>query len=140
MMAYFQHQSDPDDLVTLMTAETQFQAGIIVAVLEEAGVKAFAFGALNALYPISQRVTPVVVQVRQADLERAREALKQNVADSVDIDWDEVDVGEPEESVADGPRQTGRLPFVPRLGFFAALAAILLMFLLALLMWGSPIF
>lgn len=131
-------EGDPDDLVTLTTAEMQFQAGIIVAVLEEAGIKAFAFGALNALYPISQRVTPVVVQVRQADLDKAREALKQNVADSVDIDWDSVDVGEPEEAAP--AKLRGVMPLVPRLGFFAAVLAILAMFLLALALWGLKIF
>lgn len=138
-MPYFHDQPDADDLVTLMTAETQFQAGIIVAVLEEAGIKAFAFGALNALYPISQRITPVVVQVRQGDLDAARAALQQNIADSVDIDWNEVDVGEPDEATASRPREPGRVPLLPRLGFIAALLAILAMFVLAWSLW-RPIF
>src|SRR5688572_3109245 len=105
----------PDDLVTLTTTETVFQAGIIVAVLDEAGIQAFSFDGLSALYPLGQRLTPAVVQVRRADLERARAALNQNVADSVDIDWDEVDVGEPEETVTARSRKAGSMPFVPRL-------------------------
>ena len=129
----------PDDLVTLTTVETQFQAGIIVAVLEDAGIKAFSFGALNALYPISQRITPVIVQVRQGDLETARAALKQNIADSVDIDWDEVDVGELEDAAASKPRDHRRMPFMSRLGFVAALLAILAMFILAVALW-KPLF
>ena len=129
----------PDDLVTLTTVETQFQAGIIVAVLEDTGIKAFSFGALNALYPISQRITPVVVQVRQGDLEAARAALKQNVADSVDIDWDEVDVGELEDAAPSKPRDHRRMPFLSRLGFVAALLAILAMFILAVALW-KPMF
>ncbi len=84
----------PDDLVTLTTTETDFQAGILVAVLDNAGIKAFSFGAVSAMEPLGKRLTPVVVQVRQADVDRARAALAQNVADSVDLDWDQVDVGE----------------------------------------------
>ena len=114
----------PDDLVTLTTKPTEFEANILVAVLREAGIEAFAFGTSAAMLELSPRITPAYVQVRQADLERAREALKQNVADSVDLDWDEVDVGVREDDL---PLNTpGRMPLIIKIGFLVAVIAILL--------------
>ncbi len=113
---------DPNDLVTLRNAESEFQAGILVAVLQEAGIEAFAFGGVTAAMPLGQRITPVAVQVRQVDLERATEALKQNASDSVDLDWDEVDVGERSDRLPLGSRDG--LPLIPKLGFWVAIIII----------------
>ena len=63
--------------------------------------------------------------VKPEDLERAKEILDNCVADSVDLDWDEVDVGEREDYLPVGP--VGR---VPRLAKIA-----LTIFLLSLLAW-----
>ena len=118
------HPKYPDDLVTLTTKPTEFEANILVADLREARIEAIAFGTNAAMLELSQRITPAYVQVRQADLERAREALKQNVADSVDLDWDEVDVGQREDDL---PLNTpGRMPLIVKVGFVVAIIAILL--------------
>lgn len=89
----------PDDLVTLTTADNEFAAGTLVAVLREAGIEAVAFDRVQMAGLTDIKGARVPVQVRAADLERAQAALKQNVADSVDLDWDEVDVGEPEDDL-----------------------------------------
>jgi hypothetical protein len=120
-------ETNPDELVTLVTKPTEFEAHAIVAVLEDAGIEAVAFGAMRAVLPLSEKLTPVPVQVRARDLERAREALKQNQEDSVDVDWNEVDVG---ERVDDLPlTQRKGMPPMARLGFLAACMMLLLILL-----------
>lgn len=120
-------ESKPDDLVTLTTRPTEFEAHTLVAVLEEAGIDAYAFGAMHALLPLSERIVAVPIQVRRRDLERAQAALAQNVADSVDLDWDEVDVGEREDQLPLTTRT--RMPLIPSIGFVIAVILILLMLL-----------
>ncbi|MCI0363749.1 MAG: DUF2007 domain-containing protein [Phycisphaerales bacterium] len=117
----------PDDLVTLVTRPTEFEANVLVAVLQEAGIKAFAFGALATTLHLGSRITPVPVQVRRADLERAKVALAQNVADSVDLDWDEVDLGEREDRL---PLVEGRrMPRLARVGYLIAVLIVIGMLL-----------
>ena len=128
------HEHD-DDLVTLTTRATEFEAQTLVAVLQEAGINAFAFGAIPAMEPLGQRLTPAVVQVRRADLQLAQAALNQNVADSVDLDWNEVDVGESEDDAPPTPAENAhetdataaRMPLIVKLGFLVAVALVLLM-------------
>lgn len=128
----------PDDLVTLTTAANEFEAGNLVAVLREAEIEAFAFGAVQGWYPLGGQIA-VPVQVRQADLERAQAALKQNVADSVDLDWNEVDVGQVEDDVPishphESPHESPPMPVIVRLGFLLALALLAIMVIGALVM------
>jgi hypothetical protein len=114
----------PNDLVTLTTTETEFQAGILVAVLKEAGITAYSFAA-SSVIPLGQRVAPVVVQVRHRDLEHARAALTQNASDSVDLDWDDVDVGQRVDDV-EAAAEHG-MPMVIKLGLIVAAIAVLIM-------------
>lgn len=134
----------PDDLVTLTTAINEFEAGTIIAVLAEANIDAYAFGGTQFIGLSDLRGSRVAVQVRQADLERAQAALKQNVADSVDLDWNEVDVGQIEDDVPiSHPHRPQRhslpMPFIIRMGFLVAviLAIIMIIGWLAMLlpMW-----
>ena len=72
------HDSDPDQLVTLLTASSEFAANAIVIVLEDAGIEAFAFGTVQGglgfmLNSPATWGTPV--QVRKEDLEQARAVL-----------------------------------------------------------------
>ena len=81
---------------------------------------------------LSPAISGVLVQVRQADLERAKAALKQNVADSVDLDWSEVDLGKPEDDVPiahphQRPGLRRAMPWIVRLGFFVAVAIVIIM-------------
>ncbi len=117
-------ESDPDALATLRTVGSEFEAHTLVAVLREEGIEAHAFAALHASLPLGQRRFGVPVQVRRADLERARAALKKNASDSVDLDWDEVDVGEREDHLPLTP--VNRMPLLARIGFAVAVAVVVL--------------
>ena len=122
----------PDDLTTLTTATNEFEAGTIIAVLAEADIEAFAFGGTQFMGLTDLRGSRVAVQVRQADLERAQAALKQNVADSVDLDWDEVEFGEVEDDMPIAHPQHRQpemppMPVIVRLGYFLALALLVIM-------------
>ena len=125
-----------DDLVTLTTAASEFEAQAIVAVLQEAGIEAFAFGAVQAWYPLAGQIA-VPVQVRQADVDRAEVALKQNVADSIDLDWNDVDLGQTEDDVPVAhPHADVRRPPMPLaawLGFLIAVALVAVMFIGAIM-------
>ncbi len=120
---------NPENLVTVSSTPTEFEAHTIVAVLREAGIEAFAFGTSGGSLPLGGVITSVPVQVRQSDLHRARLALRQNVADSVDLDWDEVDVGERKDELP--LRPVGQMPLLAKVAF--AVAAMLI--LLTLLLW-----
>jgi hypothetical protein len=124
--------ADPDDLVTLTTKPTEFEANLAVVVLAEAGIKAFAFAESASILELGRTITPVPIQVRRADLERAREALKQSVADSVDLDWDSVDVGEREDNLPLTVRSG--MPLAAKVGFALAAAVLVLGLLWGL--WG----
>jgi len=122
----------PDQLVTLQTVESPFQAQIIVAVLREAGIEAVAFDTAQAGIgiPLGTKQRGVPIQVPAEDLERARQALEQRIEDSVDLGWDEVDVGERED----------RLPLtsvahVPALVKVAVILAVLSLITMIITAW-----
>ncbi len=121
---------NPENLVTVTSTPTEFEAHTIVAVLREEGIEAFAFGTFGGSLPLGGVFTSVPVQVRQSDLQRARLALRQNVADSVDLDWDEVDVGERKDELP--LRPVGQMPLLAKVAFTVAAMLILLTLLLAL--------
>jgi Putative prokaryotic signal transducing protein len=129
-------QDYPNDLVTLTTAANEFEAGAIVAVLEEAGIDAVAFGGSQMMGITDLPGLRVQVQVRRADLERAEAALKQNVADSIDLDWNEVDLGAVEDDVPiahpHADRQRPHMPVIVRLGFLLAAAIVIVMLIAGL--------
>ena len=119
--------TDPDRPVTLTNASTEFAANIIVAILADAGIQANAFANAAQAFGMAGRGAPsffkVPVQVRTSDLERARSILASNKRDSVDIDWDAVDVG---ERVDDVPlTRVGQMPLPVK--FAIAAAGILLL-------------
>ena len=130
------NHEDPDELVTLTTRPTEFEANVLVAVLEEAGIEAFAFGAMRAALPLSERLTSVPVQVRRRDLEQAKAALAQNVADSVDLDWDEVDVGERDDNLP--LTQRNGLPLIPRIGLLTVILIVAIVAALAIVRLVMP--
>lgn len=112
--------TESDDLITLRTCETEFEAHNLAAILADQGIEAAAFGTASAGIGISlpKGGLGAVVQVRRVDLDRAKAALAQNVSDSVDLDWDEVDVGDIED---DGPGASGTMPMPARFAFTLAI-------------------
>ena len=79
-------ESPEDDLQTVATVKSEFEAHAVIAVLKDAGIEAFAFGYVKQALPLDMKFMNVA-------------ELRQNVSDSVDLDWDEVDVGEREDNV-----------------------------------------
>jgi hypothetical protein len=95
---------DPESIVELTATPTEFEAEAIAGALRAQGVEARVVGGLLAGFRAEAPAT-VRVMVRAADLETARNALRALKADSIDIDWDELDVGDPEPGAP--PVRTG---------------------------------
>ncbi|MEZ6232883.1 MAG: hypothetical protein R3B68_01720 [Phycisphaerales bacterium] len=90
---------DPDDLVMLTSAASELQAGLWISVLESHGIRAVSPGsAATTLRWEVGSTDPHRLYVRRADAERAREVLDNQRSDSIDIDWNDVDVGTPEDA------------------------------------------
>ena len=90
-----------DHLVTLRTCDTAFEAHALAAVLRDADIEAWVFDTVTCVAMTGMTIG-VPLQVRARDIDQAQATLEQRIADSVDIDWDDVDVGEMEESSAAG--------------------------------------
>lgn len=118
---------DPDELVALGTYPNEFSAGVIAAKLEEEDIPSHVIAANEALIGVwgLARWVPFTVWVRAADEEFARAVLETVRAEQGTVDWDAVDVGEPDptdraaQDIAAG-RPRGALNHV-RLGVAGAL-------------------
>ncbi|HEX4412409.1 MAG TPA: DUF2007 domain-containing protein [Lacipirellulaceae bacterium] len=88
-------QTDPLEPVILTAAPHEWGAGVIVSALEEEGIKATMAGENTADFRVAAP-SWVQVYVAQQDLARAQEILEKVQAENADIDWSQVDVGEPE--------------------------------------------
>jgi len=110
----------PEDLVLLTTAESRFEAGVLVGVLESAGIEAVVMDSSSPTEGVAFRPpeSGVPVSVRYADLENARAAVTRHDEDTVDLDWDEVDVGRREDDLPLTP--LGHLPAAARFAFIVA--------------------
>lgn len=89
---------DPDQLVLLTSVRTEFEGQAMAAALRDRDVPVQVFAA--AAQGVSWEGgygNAVRVMVRRADAGRAVTLLKQIRQDSVDLDWDRVDVGELED-------------------------------------------
>lgn len=118
-----EQHGDDEQLVTLLTATSEFAANAIVVVLEDAGIPARAFGSVQGgLGWANFGFCSTPVQVQQKDLEQARRVLDQAKQDSIDIDWDNVDVGTREDNL---PLSTGQPPIMFKVCMFAAIAVFL---------------
>lgn len=115
---------DPNEPVTLTTARTEFEAAILVETLKARGVEArfisYAGSLLSIYGPILN--DPIRVVVRRSDVQAAKDALAAARQDSVDIAWDELDPGEPEDRLA------GKRPW----GVRKAMRPLTLLFLVAI--------
>lgn len=107
----------PDDLVELTTRPNEMDAALIRQVLSDAGIQSATRVANSAALGIfgASSFNSITVMVRRRDVDRANASLRQNRTDSVDIDWNEVDLGEPQDEIArrlthapDEPPHAGR--------------------------------
>jgi len=93
-----------DELVELTTRPNELDAELVREVLRGGGIESvarvangFALGVFGA-----SSFNPICVLVRRDELEAANRLLTTRREESVDIDWAEVDVGEPADEVARG--------------------------------------
>jgi hypothetical protein len=89
---------DPNTLVELRTLANEFSAGVIASILDEAGIEASVSAGDSASLGVfgTTGFRPMSVWVRAEDVERAEEVLESHRGESTDLDWSEVDVGEPD--------------------------------------------
>jgi len=112
-----------EGLVTLVSPQTEFEANILAIVLRDNGIDAFVFGSSGSGMGVSfsSGGLGIPLQVREEDVEHARQVLLDNKRHSIDIDWDELEyVGTEEE-----PYVVKQMPITARIGFFFAVLALL---------------
>jgi hypothetical protein len=86
----------PEHVALLTSAPTEMHAGIIVAALEENGVKSTTSGEATAGMR-AEAPGWVQILVTEEDLPRAQAVLQEVLRESSDIDWSQIDVGQPED-------------------------------------------
>ncbi len=87
---------DGENVVRLISVPTEMEAGIIVGALEEHEIRAAMAGVTTANF---RAEAPGLVDILIAghDLTRATQVLQTLHAEQGDVDWSQVDVGEPED-------------------------------------------
>lgn len=90
------------DLVEIGTYPNEFTAGVIRAKLEDAGIPAQSIASNQALIGAFGQTgwLPFSVWVRGEDVERAHALLEEVRAAQGTVDWDSVDVGDPDPTDA----------------------------------------
>src|SRR5688500_12458002 len=83
-------------LVLLESMPTGMEAGVAVAALEEAGMQATLTGTYTAGFR-AEAPGWVKILVAEDDLQQARTVLRDVVRENMNVDWSQIDVGEPEE-------------------------------------------
>ena len=125
----------PHDLVPVSDAAGPGEAHIIASMLRENGIEAFVFdtAAQTLQWDAPRIINPYLVHVQRSDLGRAQQLIASNREASVDLDWDEVDVGEPEGEMShikgereDYEERFTNGPFTPANFFFLFLAGIVI--------------
>jgi Putative prokaryotic signal transducing protein len=86
----------PEHISLLTSTPLELQAGIIVGALEENGIKATMAGQATAGFR-AEAPGWVQVLVAEEDLEPAKAVLEQLRRESREIDWSQIDVGEPDD-------------------------------------------
>lgn len=122
---------DPDALVSLTTAFNYFEAETIAAALRAEDIPVYVESIVGTTlgYAAPALGDAIHVRVRQRDVELARRLLDRNRSDSVDIDWSEVDVGEPEDPLVHArPKLRASKWAKPALIFLVFVPAMLLLF------------
>ncbi len=91
-----------DDLEPIAQTDTEFEAQTKAAVLRAEGIDCAVISnapSWTGQMPVSPTGRGAFVLVKRQDADQARKILEQRIADSVDLDWDEVDVGEREDTL-----------------------------------------
>jgi hypothetical protein len=113
------------DLVTLMTLPSEFEANILAIVLRDHGIDAFVFAspAVGMGVNLSGGTVGVPLQVRQDDVELARQTLIDNKQNSIDIDWDELNLSGSDTGL--NHQEYKRMPITAQVAFFCVVLALI---------------
>ncbi len=84
------------EMVHLTSTPTEMEASIIIAALEDDGIEATMTGNFTAGV-LAEVMGWVEVLVPEEKLARAQEVMNEVKQHRSDIDWSQVDVGQPEE-------------------------------------------
>jgi len=87
--------AEPNHPEVLTTAANDLEAAPLLAALAELGIETTSTGSFTADFR-AEAPGRVRIVVKHEDLARAKEALKKFGEENSDIDWSQVDVGEPE--------------------------------------------
>lgn len=112
----------PQELVPISDASGPAEAHIIASMLRENGIEAFVFdtAAMTLQWDAPRIINPYLVHVQRSAVERALQLIASNREASVDLDWDEVDVGEAVDETAERTSRSER--HEPKAGFFWPIA------------------
>ncbi|MHC4083429.1 MAG: hypothetical protein ACYTFF_09445 [Planctomycetota bacterium] len=113
------------NLAVVVTADSEFEAETKAEALRARGLKAMVTRnapSWTGHASISPTARGASVLVHREDLERAKAILKQVISDSVDIDWDEVDVGQRQDDLP--LHKVNRMPALAIASFAVAVAII----------------
>jgi hypothetical protein len=115
------------DLAVVVTVASEFEAEAKAEVIRARGIEATVTRnapSWTGYMSISPTAIGASVLVHREDLERARALLEQVISDSVDLDWDEIDVGQREDDLP--LHRVNRVPPLARVAFALAVALILI--------------
>lgn len=121
------HDDDQSDLARVAQTATEFEAHAKAAVLHEEGIDAKVIcdsPSWTGQIGLGHHESIASVWVRREDLEAATLALEQIIADSIDIDWDDINVGQPEDE-SNGEYIQG-MPATAKFAFIVTLIVVLL--------------
>src|SRR4051812_15324220 len=90
---------DGEHVVRLVSVPTEMEAGIIVGAIEEHEIRAAMAGVTTANFR-AEAPGRVDILISEHDLSRATQVLETLHSDQGDVDWSQVDVGEPEDGEA----------------------------------------
>jgi len=112
-----------EDLVTLVSPQTEFEANILAIVLKDHGINAFVFANPGMTFGVSfsSGTLGYPLQVPRNEVERARQVLIGNKRHSIDIDWDELELAGSGES----PFEQKPMPITARIAFFCVVLALI---------------
>lgn len=86
---------DAATVAVLTRVPTEFEAALVVTHLAEQGIQAEAVGGYTAGFR-AQAPGDIKILVRAGNMEKARQILNELREPIADVDWTQVDVGEPE--------------------------------------------
>ena len=88
---------NPEELTTIAHIPSEAEAAPIVDALVQAGIAATMTGGFTAGF-IAEAPGDISINVFKRDQEKARKVLQQFSLENQSIDWNQVDVGEPEDA------------------------------------------